>query len=69
MPYGNANQIVREMGTQLSDPVIRQEVQEFANQCYSKAYFKLKSTNSRLSDATINSVGWIGSSYSLSCLR
>lgn len=51
--------------TQLIDPVIRQEVQEFANQCYSKAYYKLKSTNSQLTDATINSVGWIGSSYFL----
>lgn len=51
--------------TQLIDPVIRQEVQEFASQCYAKAYFKLKSTNSQLSDATINSVGWIGSSYFL----
>ena len=51
--------------TQLIDPVLRQEVQEFANQCYSKAYFKLKSTNSQLTDATINSVGWIGSSYFL----
>jgi hypothetical protein len=49
--------------TQMVDPVIRQEVQEFASQCYSKAYFRLKSTNSRLTDATINSVGWIGSSY------
>ncbi|MFS6933747.1 conjugal transfer protein TraG N-terminal domain-containing protein [Klebsiella oxytoca] len=51
--------------TKLVDPVIRQEVQEFASQCYSKAYFKLKSTNSQLTDATINSVGWIGSSYFL----
>ncbi|EKN3597338.1 conjugal transfer protein TraG N-terminal domain-containing protein [Yersinia enterocolitica] len=51
--------------TQLIDPVIRQEVQEFATQCYSKAYFKLKSTNGQLTDATINSIGWIGSSYFL----
>ncbi|MGL4858497.1 MAG: conjugal transfer protein TraG N-terminal domain-containing protein [Enterobacteriaceae bacterium] len=51
--------------TKLLDPVVREEVQEFAGQCYSKAYFKLKSTNSQLTDATINSVGWIGSSYFL----
>ncbi|HEN3655537.1 TPA: conjugal transfer protein TraG N-terminal domain-containing protein [Yersinia enterocolitica] len=51
--------------TQLIDPVTRQEVQEFANQCYSKAYFRLKSTNNQLTEATINSVGWIGSSYFL----
>ncbi|PLR35031.1 conjugal transfer protein TraG [Chimaeribacter californicus] len=51
--------------TELKDPVIREEVQEFANQCYSKAYFRLKSTNTKLTDATIDSVGWIGSSYFL----
>lgn len=51
--------------TQLVDPVIRQEVQEFASQCYAKAYFKLKSTHNQLTDATINSVGWIGSGYFL----
>lgn len=51
--------------TKLRDPVLRQEVQEFADQCYSRAYFRLKNSNSQLSDATINSVGWIGSSYFL----
>jgi hypothetical protein len=51
--------------SKLRDPVLLQEVQDFANQCYSRAYFKLKNSNSQLSDATINSVGWIGSSYFL----
>lgn len=51
--------------TKLVDPVILQEVQEFASQCYSKAYFKLKATNKKLTDAEINSAGWIGSSYFL----
>lgn len=51
--------------TKLRDPVLLQEVQDFADQCYSRAYFKLKAANSQLSDATINSVGWIGSSYFL----
>ncbi|MDC7865042.1 conjugal transfer protein TraG [Pantoea ananatis] len=51
--------------TKLRDPVVLQEVQDFANQCYSRAYFKLKNSNSQLSDATINSVGWIGSDYFL----
>ncbi|WP_232426927.1 conjugal transfer protein TraG N-terminal domain-containing protein [Erwinia tracheiphila] len=51
--------------TKLRDPVLLQEVQDFANQCYSRAYFRLKNSNSQLSDATINSVGWIGSDYFL----
>ncbi len=51
--------------SKLRDPVLLQEVQDFANQCYSRAYFKLKNSNSKLSDATINAVGWIGSSYFL----
>jgi len=51
--------------TKLCDPVLLQEVQEFADQCYSRAYFRLKNSNGQLSDATINSVGWIGSSYFL----
>lgn len=51
--------------TQIKDPVLREEVQDFANQCYAKSYFRLKSTNARLSDATLDSVGWIGSDYFL----
>lgn len=51
--------------TKLRDPVLLQEVQDFADQCYSRAYFRLKNSNSQLSDATINSVGWIGSDYFL----
>ncbi|MFK9902928.1 conjugal transfer protein TraG N-terminal domain-containing protein, partial [Klebsiella pneumoniae] len=42
--------------TQIKDPILLEEVQDFANQCYAKAYFRLKSTNAQLSDATINSV-------------
>lgn len=51
--------------TKIRDPIVLQEVQDFADQCYSRSYFKLKNSNSQLSDATINSVGWIGSSYFL----
>ncbi|MGP3143520.1 conjugal transfer protein TraG N-terminal domain-containing protein [Serratia bockelmannii] len=51
--------------TKIRDPIVLQEVQYFADQCYSRSYFKLKNSNSQLSDATINSVGWIGSSYFL----
>ncbi|PLY36680.1 conjugal transfer protein TraG N-terminal domain-containing protein [Pectobacterium versatile] len=51
--------------TKLRDPVLLDEIQAFADQCYARSYFRLKSTNSQLSDATINSVGWIGSSYFL----
>ncbi|MDR8248083.1 conjugal transfer protein TraG, partial [Acinetobacter baumannii] len=52
--------------TQIKDPILLEEVQDFANQCYAKAYFRLKSPNAQLSDATINSVGWIGSDSFLS---
>ncbi|UMB77389.1 conjugal transfer protein TraG N-terminal domain-containing protein [Dickeya fangzhongdai] len=51
--------------TKLRDPILLSEIRAFADQCYSRAYFKLKNSNSALSDATINSVGWIGSSYFL----
>lgn len=51
--------------TKIRDPIVQQEVQRFADQCYSRSYFKLKDSNSQLSDATINEVGWIGSSYFL----
>jgi len=51
--------------TKIRDPIVLQEVQSFADQCYSRSYFKLKNSNSQLSDATINAVGWIGSSYFL----
>ncbi|WP_315708228.1 conjugal transfer protein TraG N-terminal domain-containing protein [Brenneria uluponensis] len=51
--------------TKIRDPIVLQEVQDFADQCYSRSYFKLKNSNSQLSDATINAVGWIGSSYFL----
>ena len=51
--------------TQIQDPVILGEIQEFASQCYSRAYYRLKALNSQLSDKTIASVGWIGSSYFL----
>ncbi|AHM72154.1 conjugal transfer protein TraG [Yersinia hibernica] len=51
--------------TKVRDPIVLQEVQDFADQCYSRSYFKLKNSNSQLSDATINAVGWIGSRYFL----
>ncbi|HGP2816164.1 TPA: conjugal transfer protein TraG N-terminal domain-containing protein [Salmonella enterica] len=51
--------------SQIKDPILTQELQDFANSCYSRAYYKLKSTNQSLSDKTINSVGWIGSDYFL----
>ncbi|HEY2454496.1 MAG TPA: conjugal transfer protein TraG N-terminal domain-containing protein [Scandinavium sp.] len=49
--------------TKIRDPVLLQEVQNFASQCYARAYFRLKSSNNQLGDATVNAVGWIGSSY------
>ncbi|WP_431022199.1 TraG-N domain-containing protein [Erwinia rhapontici] len=51
--------------TKIRDPIVLQEIQDFADQCYSRSYFKLKNSNSQLSDDTINAVGWIGSSYFL----
>lgn len=51
--------------SQIKDPILTQELQDFANSCYSRAYYKLKNTNQSLSDKTINSVGWIGSDYFL----
>ncbi|EDH1237978.1 hypothetical protein GCY28_24415 [Salmonella enterica subsp. enterica] len=51
--------------SQIKDPILTQELQDFANSCYSRAYYKLKSTNQSLSNKTINSVGWIGSDYFL----
>ena len=51
--------------SQIKDPVLIQELQDFAGSCYSRAYYKLKNSHQSLSDATINSVGWIGSDYFL----
>lgn len=51
--------------SQIKDPILTQELQDFANSCYSRAYYKLKNSNQSLSDKTINSVGWIGSDYFL----
>ncbi|HAF2130481.1 TPA: conjugal transfer protein TraG [Salmonella enterica] len=49
--------------SQLSDPILAQELQEFANSCYARAYYRLKNSNPSLTDKTINSTGWIGSDY------
>ncbi|EAB7739621.1 conjugal transfer protein TraG [Salmonella enterica] len=49
--------------SQLRDPMLAQELQEFANSCYARAYYRLKKSNPSLTDKTINSVGWIGSDY------
>ncbi|EBR9313103.1 TPA: conjugal transfer protein TraG N-terminal domain-containing protein [Salmonella enterica subsp. enterica serovar Muenchen] len=49
--------------SQLRDPILAQELQEFANSCYARAYYRLKKNNPSLTDKTINSVGWIGSDY------
>ncbi|EEC5203313.1 conjugal transfer protein TraG, partial [Salmonella enterica] len=51
--------------TQLRDPILIQELQDFSGSCYSRAYYRLKSTNQSLTDKTINSVSWIGSDYFL----
>jgi hypothetical protein len=51
--------------TKLIDPIIRQEVQEFASQCYAKSYYKLKNVNTSLPAKTVDSVNWIGSDYFL----
>ncbi len=67
IPCGNQLRQLRfdVQNTKIRDPIVLQEVQDFADQCYSRAYFKLKNSNSQLSDATINSVGWMGSRYFL----
>lgn len=51
--------------SQLRDPVLAQELQEFANSCYARSYYRLKNSNPALTDRTINSTGWIGSDYFL----
>jgi len=51
--------------SQIKDPILIRELQDFANSCYARAYYKLKSSNTQLTDKTINSVGWIGSDYFL----
>ncbi|WP_145482583.1 conjugal transfer protein TraG N-terminal domain-containing protein [Yersinia aldovae] len=67
IPCGNQLRQLRfeVQNTEIRDPIVRQEVQDFADQCYSRAYFKLKNSNHQLSDATINGVSWIGSRYFL----
>ncbi|HDL7749460.1 TPA: conjugal transfer protein TraG N-terminal domain-containing protein [Yersinia enterocolitica] len=67
IPCGNQLRQLRfdVQNTKIRDPIVLQEVQDFAEQCYSRAYFKLKNSNSQLSDATINGVGWVGSRYFL----
>ncbi|EIG7192678.1 conjugal transfer protein TraG N-terminal domain-containing protein [Salmonella enterica] len=51
--------------SQLRDPILIQELQDFSGSCYSRAYYRLKITNQSLTDKTINSVSWIGSDYFL----
>lgn len=51
--------------SQLRDPILIQELQDFSDSCYSRAYYRLKITNQSLTDKTINSVSWIGSDYFL----
>ncbi|ECB3302250.1 conjugal transfer protein TraG, partial [Salmonella enterica subsp. enterica serovar Newport] len=51
--------------SQLSDPILAQELQEFANSCYARSYYRLKNSSPSLTDKTINSTGWIGSDYFL----
>lgn len=51
--------------SQLKDPILAQELQEFANSCYARSYYRLKNSNPVLTDRTINSTGWIGSDYFL----
>ncbi|MCX9048727.1 conjugal transfer protein TraG N-terminal domain-containing protein [Citrobacter portucalensis] len=67
IPCGNDFRLLRfeVQHTKLIDPIIREEVQEFASQCYAKSYYKLKNSNPKLTAATIDSVGWIGSDYFL----
>ncbi len=50
---------------QIKDPVLTQELQDFANSCYARSFYKLKSSNTQLTDKTFDSVGWIGSAYFL----
>lgn len=67
IPCGNDFRLLRfeVQHTRLNDPIIRQEVQEFATQCYAKSYYRLKYSNPKLTAATIDSVSWIGSDYFL----
>lgn len=67
IPCGNQLRQLRfeVQNTKIRDPIVLQEVQDFADQCYSRAYFKLKNSHQQLSDATINGIGWIGSRYFL----
>ena len=52
--------------TTLADPLIFQEVQEFAAQCYAKAYYRLKHSRSGLTAEEAEAVNWIGSDWFLS---
>jgi hypothetical protein len=67
IPCGNDFRLLRfeVQHTKLIDPIIRQEVQEFASQCYAKSYYKLKNVNTSLPAKTVDSVNWIGSDYFL----
>ncbi|EFS2651964.1 conjugal transfer protein TraG, partial [Salmonella enterica] len=38
--------------SQLRDPVLVQELQDFSGSCYARAYYRLKSTNQSLTDKT-----------------
>ena len=51
--------------TTLTDPLIRQEVQEFAAQCYAKAYHRLKNSRTGLTTEETEAVSWIGSGWFL----
>ncbi len=52
--------------TTLADLLILQEVQEFAAQCYAKAYYRLKHSRNGLTAEEAEAVNWIGSDWFLS---
>ncbi|UPK80653.1 conjugal transfer protein TraG N-terminal domain-containing protein [Proteus vulgaris] len=70
IPCSNDFRLLRfeVQNTQLIDPILRQEVQEFATQCYAKAYYKLKNLHSGLSPQIMKGANWIGSDYFLNTI-
>lgn len=46
--------------TQLKDPILIDELQAFANDCYSRSLYRLKATNTRLSESVADDVNWVG---------
>lgn len=48
--------------TQIKDPVLTDELQAFANDCYARSLYRLKSSNTKLDGSVADDVNWIGAS-------